>query len=169
MKNKKEQQGLVNDITHKVVIVKNIHKVQSRKQHVVGKMIMLWCLETPVIKTFIRADQSSQMKEIIHWERKARTGKKRNWETRCWIPVPLLPPVAGLENGTLFVLPLGRGRVLDCTFWRTSWKTKWFEWYSQWCACLSCVTKCVTTCLTALTLFFLRGEGDPSLSDSVSL
>lgn len=54
------------------------------------------------------------MKLFVEGENKeaAKTVKLRDRV----IPVPLLPPVTGLDNGTLFDFPLGRGRVLDCTF-----------------------------------------------------
>lgn len=77
------------------------------------------------------------------------------------ILIPLLPPVVGLGNGTLvLVLRLERGRVLDCTFCchtsSTAFKT-------------NCPRNNAFTFAGALTLFLLRGEGDTSVSDSVSL
>lgn len=86
-------------------------------------------------------------------------------KTEAVIPVPLLPPVSGLDNDTLFVLPLERGRVWGCIFWR---KTHQTSCIIRWTA-LSARVMSTQPAFTLFTLFLLRGEGDLSLSDSVSL
>lgn len=45
-------------------------------------------------------------------------------EREAVVPVPLLPPVSGLDNGTLFVLALERGSVWGCIFWRHTHQTR---------------------------------------------